>query len=66
MFAEPYQLHSIPSIGGPMLSQGPQIQSRRHLAPKQSFDPQIEIWNTRNQWSWGALWKKGTYTLEAL
>ena len=23
----------------------------------------MEIWNTGNQWSWRALWKKSTYTL---
>jgi len=39
-----------PPIGGEhavigaqiQLSQGPKIQSRRHLAPKESFDPQME------------------------
>jgi len=36
-------LHA-PQLGGPTLSQEPKIQSRHHLTPRKSFDPQIEIW----------------------
>jgi len=25
--------------------------------------PQIEMWSTGNQWSWGTLWKKSAYTV---
>jgi len=32
-------LNSLPTIGGGGLSQGLKIQSRHHLAPKESFDP---------------------------
>ena len=65
---EPYQPHSIPpNCWGHTLSQGPKIRSRNHLVPKKSFDPQIEIWSTRNQWSWRVLWKKSAYsTLQLL
>jgi len=55
-----------PLIGGGTLSQGPKIQSRLHLTRKETFDPQIEIWSTINQWSWGAFWKKSAYILQLL
>ena len=49
-------LHT-PQLGG-MLSQGPKIQSSHHFAPKKPSIPQIEIWSTRNQWSWGSFERK--------
>jgi len=55
-------LHT-PQLGWPTLSQGPKIQSHHNLSPKKASSSQTEIWNTRTQWSWEALWKKSAYTL---
>ena len=37
-----------------------------HSPPKKASKPQIEIWSTRNQWSWEPLWIKSAYTLVTL
>jgi len=59
----------IPQTRGARCYRGPKIQSRYHLvtqSPRESFDPQIEIWSTRNQLSQRALWKSSAYVLQLL
>jgi len=36
------------------------------LSPQRKLRPPNGIWSTTNQWSWRALWKKNTYTLQLL
>ena len=79
--SDPYQPHTIPPIGGPTLSQRPKIQSRHHLAPKESFDPPklkcetLEISDIGGSFErkllmrysyFRPLWKQGIYTLQLL
>jgi len=54
-------------IGRPTLPQGPKIKTPHHLATQTKLRlPQIEIWSTGHQWSWGTFWKKSAYTLQLI
>ena len=44
---EPYQLHSLPSIGGARCHKGPKISVPSPLSPQESFDP--PNWNMNHQ-----------------
>jgi len=59
-------LHT-PQLGGAHVVTGTQYSVPSPLRqPKKASTTQMEKWSTRNQWSWGALWKKSAYTLPLL
>jgi len=54
---------NIPQLGGHAVT-GAQNSVQSPLSPSTKVStPQIEIWSTINQWSWGAFWKKNACTL---
>jgi len=73
-------LHS--PIGGPRCHRAQHSIPSPLIPPKKASTSQIQIWSTRNQWSWGPferkvlrpidysyfrpLWKQGIYTLQLL
>jgi len=56
-----------PQFGGDQaVTGGPKFSPVTTYTPKKASIPQIEIWSTRNQWSYGVLWKKSAYALQLL
>jgi len=65
MFVQPesYQPHSIPPNWGGHPATGAQNSFRHYIGIQTKLWPsKSEKWNTRDQWSCGALWKNSAYT----